>query len=100
MHPDIETTLLRTARELLSNIKKHAEASHVSVTLTYMDTLVALDVQDDGKGFDSDELPAGPDGGGFGLKSIRKQVELLGGELVVESQSGKGTTIAISLPII
>ncbi len=99
LHPDIETTLLRTAKEFLNNIKKHANASQVSVTLTYMDTLVALDVQDDGKGFDGETMPAESDGGGFGLKSIRKQVELLGGELVIESQVGKGTTLAISLPI-
>jgi len=100
LHPDIETVLLRTAREALNNVHKHARATQVIVTLTYMDALIALDVQDDGKGFDIEaEIRSNPDGG-FGLKSIREQVEQLDGELTVESNINKGTTIAIALPVI
>ena len=97
LHPDIETVLLRTAREALNNIQKHAQATQVTITLTYMDSLVALDVQDNGKGFESE--PSIDSDGGFGLKSIREQVGQLGGELTVESDVNKGTTIAVSLPI-
>jgi len=97
LHPDIETALLRTAREALNNIQKHAQATEVTITLTYMDSLVALDVQDNGKGFES-ETSTDTDGG-FGLKSIAEQVKQLGGELTVESRVNKGTTIAVSLPI-
>ena len=98
LHPDIETALLRTAREALNNIQKHAGATQVTITLTYMDSLIALDVQDNGMGFESE---ASTDfDGGFGLKSIREQVEQLGGELTVESRVNKGTTIAVSLPIV
>jgi signal transduction histidine kinase len=100
LHPDIETALLRTAREALNNIQKHAEATQVTITLTYMDSLVALDVQDNGQGFDSETQSMNNNAGGFGLKSIREQVEQIGGELTVESNAGKGTTIAISLPIL
>jgi signal transduction histidine kinase len=99
LHPDVETALLRTAREALTNIQKHAQATQVTVTLTYMDTLVALDVQDNGKGCDPASLSQSDLGGGFGLKSIQEQVEQLGGELTIESTQGKGTTIAIALPI-
>jgi len=98
LHPHIETVLLRTAREALNNIRKHAQATQVIVTLTYMDTLIALDVQDDGKGFDAEKQTSGQEGSGFGLKSIREQVEQLGGELTIESQTGKGCTVAISIP--
>jgi signal transduction histidine kinase len=98
LHPDVETALLRTAREALTNIQKHAQATQVTVTLTYMDTLVALDVQDNGKGCDAESLSQSDLGSGFGLKSIQEQVEQLGGELTVESQSGKGCTVAISIP--
>jgi len=97
-HPDIETALLRTLREALNNIQKHAEATQVMATLTYLDTLVALDMQDNGKGFDPEaHLPKDADGG-FGLKSLQEQAERLGGELSVESEVGKGCTIAISIP--
>jgi len=99
LHPDIETVLLRTAREALNNIQKHAQASQVTVTLTYMDSLVALDVQDNGKGFDVESGSSSDSDGGFGLKSIDEQVKQLGGELTIESNVSKGTTIAVSLPI-
>ena len=99
LHPDVATALLRTARETLNNIKKHAGATKVIVTLTYMDTLVALDVQDNGQGFESEAQVTNNMDGGFGLRSIREQVDQLGGELTVESNIYKGTTIAVSLPI-
>ena len=70
----------------------------MTVTLTYMDTLVALDVQDNGRGCDSESLFLKNSGGGFGLKSIREQVEQLGGELTIEGGPGKGCTVAISIP--
>ena len=99
LHPDIETALLRTAREALNNIRKHAQASEVSLTLTYLDTLVALDVRDNGKGLQPEALPHAASGAGFGLPSMREQAERLGGELTIESEPGKGTTIAVSIPI-
>ncbi len=99
LHPDIETTLLRTAREALNNIRKHAQADKVSLTLTYLDTLVALDVRDNGKGIQPEILPATGAAGGYGLPSMREQAERLGGELNIESEPGMGTTIAVSIPM-
>jgi len=61
-----------------------------------LDTLVALDIQDNGQGFDIETIS--PKHGGFGLKSLHEQAERLGGELSVESEIGKGCTIAISIP--
>ena len=100
LHPDIETFLLRTAREALNNILKHAQATNVTMTLTYLNSLVALDVQDNGRGFPPD-TPATPQNeNGFGLKSIREQAERLSGELTIESEPDKGSTIAVSIPVI
>jgi signal transduction histidine kinase len=65
-----------------------------------MDTLVALDVQDNGRGCEPASLAQRNSGGGFGLKSIGEQVEQLGGELTIEGGPGKGCTIAIALPIV
>jgi signal transduction histidine kinase len=99
LHPDIETALLRTAREALNNVQKHAKAGKVSLTLTYLDNLVALDVQDNGKAILPETLSPTATEGGFGLPSMREQAERLGGELTIESEPGIGTTIAVSIPI-
>jgi signal transduction histidine kinase len=52
LQPDTELALLRTAQEALANVAKHADASRVGLTLSYMDHEIALDVRDDGRGFD------------------------------------------------
>ncbi len=56
MSPEAEFALLRTAQEALANVAKHAHASRVGVTLSYMEDQVALDVRDDGQGFDLAKL--------------------------------------------
>ncbi len=100
LHPDVEVALLRTAQEALANARRHAEATHVTLTLTYFDDAVNLDVVDDGRGFDPETLgPAGP-GGGFGLRGMRERAVHLGGQFTVESTPGEGTAITIALPAI
>ena len=59
MPPEAEFALLRTAQEALANVAKHARATRVGLTLSYMEDEVALDVRDDGRGFDPARLPAG-----------------------------------------
>jgi signal transduction histidine kinase len=58
MSPEAEFALLRTAQEALANVAKHAEATRVGVTLSYLEDQVALDVRDDGRGFDLAKLCA------------------------------------------
>ena len=103
LRPEIEVTLLRAAQEALANAGKYAHASQVMVTLSYMEDVVVLDVQDDGRGFDTIQLLtplAGQIAGGFGLKALRERAEQLGGTLSIESTPGEGTTIAIALPAV
>ena len=103
LRPEIEVTLLRSAQEALANVRKHSKANKVTVTLSYMNENVALDVQDDGIGFDttclnffSIEQPIGS----FGLKALNERVTLLGGTLSIESMPNEGTTVAVDLPAI
>ena len=99
--PEIEIALLRATQEALANVRKHARATKVNITLSYMDDRVVLDVLDDGVGFDPDRLKnsvGSHDAGGFGLVALRERVEHLGGTLVVESTPGEGTTIVVELP--
>ncbi|WP_367129007.1 sensor histidine kinase [Saccharothrix sp. HUAS TT1] len=95
LHPEVEVTLLRAAQEALSNVAKHARASRVGLTLSYMEDVVTLDVRDDGAGFDP-ELRTD----GFGLVGMRQRVSRLAGELVVESEPGGGTAVSASVPAI
>ncbi|MBG0819673.1 sensor histidine kinase [Planomonospora sp. ID91781] len=97
MHPEVEETLLRTAQEALANAAKHAGASRVGLTLSYMEDVVTLDVRDDGAGFDPERVR---DGGGFGLTAMRKRVSRLAGTLEVESEPGTGTAISASVPAV
>ncbi|MER5320516.1 sensor histidine kinase [Streptosporangium roseum] len=97
MHPEVEETLLRTAQEALANAAKHAGASRVGLTLSYMEDVVTLDVRDDGAGFDPERVR---DGGGFGLTSMGKRVSRLAGTLEIESEPGGGTAVSASVPAV
>ncbi len=93
---------MRATQEALSNAQKHAGATKVNVTISYMDDEVVLDVQDDGSGFDPDrgrEQLSDGSAGGFGLVAMRQRVEQLGGTLLIESAPGQGTTLVANLPI-
>ena len=101
LRPEIEVTLLRATQEALANVRKHAQASSVVLTLSYMEDIVALDIADDGIGFDPHCLPApslGETSGRFGLKALRERIEQLEGTFALESTPGSGTTIAVALP--
>jgi signal transduction histidine kinase len=101
LRPEIEVVLLRATQEALTNIGKHAHASTVAITLSYMEDEIALDVQDDGCGFDLAALPTSPQTtSGFGLQALRARVEQAGGTLSVESTPGEGATIAVALPVV
>jgi len=115
MLPAAELALLRTAQEALANVARHAQATRVRLTLSYMEHDVALDVRDDGRGFDPAQLgdraagngaaaAAGAGGangdGGFGLVAMRQRIEGLSGTLRVESEPGAGTAISARIPAV
>jgi signal transduction histidine kinase len=98
MTPETESTLLRAAQEALANVAKYARATRVGVTLSYMEKEVALDVRDDGVGFDPSRRTTN-EAGGFGLVAMRQRVEALDGTLEIESEPGAGTAISATVPI-
>jgi signal transduction histidine kinase len=99
MPPEAEEALLRTAQEALANAARHASATRVGVTLSYLDAEVALAVRDDGRGFDPGGPPAAEPGGGFGLVAMRQRIESLSGRLEIQSEPGGGTGISAQVPI-
>lgn len=99
LHPQIEITLLRATQEALANVQKHAHASQVTVTFSYMEDCIVLDVQDDGIGFNYSPSESGTTSGGFGLTAMRERVSQWHGQLLIESAPGEGTTLVIQVPI-
>jgi signal transduction histidine kinase len=95
--PDAQEALLRVAQESLANVRKHARARRVRVTLSYLGDVTLLDVRDDGAGFDP-AAPARNGPGGFGLAGMRERVAAHGGTLTIESAPGQGTTVVAALP--
>ncbi|MFG2718241.1 sensor histidine kinase [Streptomyces sp. NPDC048416] len=100
LHEEIEATLLRIAQEALANAGRHARASRVGVTLSFMGDEVSLDVRDDGRGFDPLDLPARTGTGGFGLDGMRARAERIAGSLTVESEPGHGTAVSARVPLV
>ena len=72
---------------------RHARATRVGLTISYMENEVALDVRDDGVGFDPAEV-----GRGFGLVAMRQRIARLSGSLQVESEPGGGTAVSACVP--
>jgi signal transduction histidine kinase len=97
IRPEIEFALLRAAQEALANVARHAHATRVGLTVSYMENEVALDVRDDGVGFDPATLPVG---GGFGLIAMRQRIADLSGTVEVESEPGGGTAISTCVPTV
>ena len=94
LDPTIEAGLLRVVQEALTNVRRHAAAQRVDVTISYLGDVIAIDVQDDGSGFDTGRSPAG-----FGLAAMRQRIEELGGTFNLESTPGDGTTVAADVPV-
>jgi PAS domain S-box-containing protein len=95
---DVEVSLYRIAQEALHNVVKHARADHVSAVLEHRHDMIVLIIEDNGRGFPSDEVAQGRVPGGLGLVSMRERVALIGGELTIESVSGQGTSLFIRVP--
>lgn len=89
-----EIAIRSVLHEALTNIAKHADATHVHVRLLADESEIRLEVVDDGKGFDPCGVPADR----IGLRSMRERLQFLGGSLMIESKQGEPTRIAANLP--
>jgi two-component system NarL family sensor kinase len=102
IEPDLEVKVLlyRAAQEGLSNLIRHARASKVELLLLAKDGRLTLFLVDDGVGFDAGQLTRRPvaAGTGIGLRSMREQVEALGGTMAIES-GPSGTKLVVSVAI-
>lgn len=92
--PEVEQAFFRVAQEALANVARHSGAGTVSLSLTREGNLVRLQVVDDGSGFDVDAAQVK----GIGLRSMRERMEGAGGNLFIDSASGRGTRLLAVWP--
>lgn len=90
----------RAVQEGLTNIQKHARASHVEIGLRFEEQAATLVLRDNGRGFDVTNWQQGEPGrnSGYGLQGVQERLELVGGSLQVESAPGQGTTLRVTIP--
>jgi len=92
--------LYRAAQEGLTNVHKHAGANQVWITVHLDDKSAHLHLHDDGNGFEPERFENLPSNryGKYGLQGIRERLELVGGEISVESNPTEGTTLTVMIP--
>jgi len=96
----MEMAIYRVVQEALTNVMKHAAAKTVRVSLEQNKQSVYVFIEDDGKGFNTDEaLSYGAPRGGIGLLGMRERVTFLGGTFEVRSRRGHGTRISVEIPL-
>ncbi|HTP50881.1 MAG TPA: ATP-binding protein [Anaeromyxobacteraceae bacterium] len=93
-----ETAVFRVCQEAMSNIARHAQAESVLIQVSESGGALHIEIEDDGRGFDPENISRAhrrP----FGLMGIRERVELLGGQVRIDSAPGKGTRLHIDVPV-
>jgi signal transduction histidine kinase len=96
----VETTVYRAMQEAITNVVRHADAERVAVILEATGSQLQLIIEDDGKGFPSEEIEGSGQGAlHLGLLGIRERLALVDGVLEVESAPGSGTTLFVRVPV-
>jgi len=95
----MEITAYRVVQEALTNIRKHANATKINLRLQFQKDKLLVEIHDNGQGFDrSQTLGSAISVGHMGLLGMKQRAEMLGGDIKIKTDEGKGTTIILSLP--
>jgi two-component system sensor histidine kinase UhpB len=96
----VELALYRIAQEALSNIARHAQATHATLSISFLDNSTNVQVMDDGVGF---EVPKNPSeyvpSGHYGLLGLHERAELIGATIQIRSSPAKGTCLTVTIPV-
>lgn len=96
LSPRAEVHVVRIVQEALTNVRKHAEAGSVVVTIKGGDTTTTFTIEDDGVGFEPSASASSKDG--YGLFTMRDRAALLGGTVAIDSVVGRGTRVTATIP--
>jgi PAS domain S-box-containing protein len=100
MTDDLSILLFQAVRELLTNIRKHAKAKNVKISIKRDGENIKIEISDDGAGFDTSILDSYVERDiGFGLLNIRSRIDVVGGHFEIESHKNKGTKIKLEAPL-
>jgi len=95
---DVETALVRVTQEALTNVRKHARATHVFISLEVDEELIRLQIHDNGTGFEATaDASKLVQLGHYGLANLHEWVEMAGGQFTVSSSLGQGTTVTVTV---
>jgi signal transduction histidine kinase len=98
--PDLETTCFRVVQEALTNILRHAQASQVWIELQQVENELQLTIRDNGIGFEVASVMQNPSGElGLGILGMQERVQLIGGEISIQSAPNLGTEVMVKFPI-
>ena len=92
-------TIFRIVQEALTNIQKHSQASHARVDVHLDDGSIAIEITDDGVGYEAAVTGPSAEGSHLGLLGMRERADMLGGTFSIEGRSGSGTRIVAVLPL-
>jgi signal transduction histidine kinase len=97
--PETEITLFRIIQEALTNVRKHSQATEVSVAMVISEDKISVTIRDNGKGFEIPErMGELTRSGKLGLNGMQERAQLLGGTIKIESNKGKGTLLSVEIP--
>ena len=100
LNPAIEIALYRVIQEAITNVLKHAQATYVELDLDLSDAeCVRVRIEDDGLGFEPVRRTASRDDGGVGLWGMQERINLVEGQLWIDSSPGEGTEIRVTVPL-
>jgi two-component system nitrate/nitrite sensor histidine kinase NarX len=94
--PEVQAQLIRIVQEALSNIRKHAHAKNVWISLFQEDNDLVLEIRDDGCGFEPEDIPSASR---YGLRGMRERSELIGADFQIISRLHEGTIVRIRVPL-
>ncbi len=93
-------TVIRILQEAISNSKKHSQGKNINITLKYIEQGIYLQICDDGRGFDVEDIKRPEDNNmsGFGISMMKERIHLLNGTIDIKSIIGEGTKITVIIP--
>ncbi|MDI1247293.1 MAG: PAS domain S-box protein [Lacunisphaera sp.] len=98
LESDKRTVLFRVVQEALTNVARHAHATQAQVVISKIPDAIRLEIRDNGKSFEVKKTLQTRHNKRLGLVGMRERIEMVGGNLVIESLSGKGTTVRAEIP--